>query len=318
MRAESGRKEREREGKTQSSLAERWLKQLDAKARRLPRARSWLSYPWFLLVRYPRLRPDASRPGLSPSPGIPRDPCALTLDQELITWETKVLRHESASRALVNLSTRQRRELIALLIDTTVSLDEYRSHSRWHRRIRKLAQEEPRRHRMLESKLQKAHRSLDKLLTAHDIDAPGHILESAFKRARQSKADLDAYRKALDVELSLNQYFENGMPSSQDLAFLNLAAFVSDPSSHSVRVNPVSSSMVHLYAYFIGECGLSRNVAEVRVALLRNAFWTRYGVSEVPVSIRYNPVTCESAGCPAVKAAVRHWARRHKARPVNH
>jgi hypothetical protein len=69
--------------------------------------------------------------------------------------------------------------------------------------------------------------------------------------------------------------------------------------------DPVERGMVQLYWFFRHGCGLTGREAEVRVARIRNAFWKKHGVSEVPFRPEYR--VGESRGCDAVHTAVRRF-----------
>src|SRR5262249_25309541 len=66
--------------------------------------------------------------------------------------------------------------------------------------------------------------------------------------------------------------------------------------------DPVRLAMVQLYWLLRHGCGLSGHESEVRVALIRNALWTKHGITAIPIRAKGTPV--KSKGCDAVHVAV--------------
>jgi hypothetical protein len=69
--------------------------------------------------------------------------------------------------------------------------------------------------------------------------------------------------------------------------------------------DPEVFGMVQLYWFFRHGCTLSGHESEVRVARLRNAFWTEYGATKVKYLAKYDGVKAQ--GCDAVRLAVRRF-----------
>jgi hypothetical protein len=143
------------------------LADLDAKAASLPQARSWLTYPYFMIARYPRLRPAKDGQQFS---------------RTLQNWEKKIASHADAKRALENLTPALREQLAALLLDVIADLEMYRGKiARPKKTFIKLAD---RRARMLKRKRGIARRALDDLQTYATTRDP--LLESEDEEAARS------------------------------------------------------------------------------------------------------------------------------------
>lgn len=167
--------------------------------------------------------------------------------------------------------------------------------------MRKLASERPRRERMLKRKFSNVHRRLDEI-----VKSPVYrIARGKINRVRQAVADLDDYRSALDPLLGARRPPQDELPRPEEIALTDFEGLLTKPEFHPIPTDPVASCMVQLYWFFRRGCRVSGNDSEVRVALIRNSFWTKLG--ESPVSFRPTYKSAESAGCPAVDAAVRRF-----------
>jgi hypothetical protein len=296
----------DRQEQTHSALAERWLTILDVEVRQMPRASDWLDYPCFWLVRYPRLRPSAAGRNASDRAKFEAESSSTAFWEYVGNWKRRISNCNDTRRASDDLTAKQRAQLAALLVDIDSELYEHRDRAQWHKRLQKLDRQASRRQRMLIRKLKKTHQSFNQIVEyGRKPDTPKRILDAAINRARATHADLHQYRRGLDSHLRKDHVFEGGLPCPSQVAFPDFGGLLKDPESHSNPVRPVSWAMVRIYAFFVRGCGLSQDEAEVRVGLLRNAFWSRYGVARVEINARYR--SAESAGCPAVKAAVRHF-----------
>jgi hypothetical protein len=303
--------------RTHSAVAEQWLVNLDAQAVLRPRASDWLDYSCFELARYRGLRPKVDRNASTRARDDAKSSCG-TFWGLITKWKSRIFRHEDTQRVFDGLSPQEKTELAALLVDIDSSLYVYHNNSDWNNRVRKLAREKPRRERMLKRKLKKIHDARTQFINAIERGSSKRIWRSALRNHRAAFEDLVQYRKGLDLELqkslplkehqSLPLKERLPLPLPQSMSLPEFADLLSNPESHSTPVDPVPMAMVQIYAFLVRSCGLSQNEAEVRVGLLRNAFWTKYGVSKVRI-YHYDHAT-DSAGCPAVKAAVRRYASR--------
>jgi hypothetical protein len=184
-----------------------------------------------------------------------------------------------SARAIAGLAADLRIQLAALLLDTTAEVQMHaKKISRPRRTFRAEAE---RRKRMLKRKREKVRAALQNWLDyARDLDPllAGDSREIA-SRCIELLGEVKDYDPALIVETI--------------------------DATHPVTHDPVVKGMLSLYWFLRGACGLPGDEAEVRVALLRNAFWKQYGVSEVAYRPEY--VTGESQGCQAVHEAVRRF-----------
>ena len=248
-----------------------WLKWLDKEVRKFPSGAKWLTHPpfqfarcqRFMMARYPQLcHPFQNE----------------ILGRVFSGAEHQILEHREARHVASGLNDRQRKELAALFLDTVDSLKSHRAHRRFANRVHKLADEAPSRTRMLTRKLEKARQALEELCEyAGSLD---ELLGWEHVRAT---------RKCLET---LRRLKEN---SAQDF-------YQSIEGEYPALEDPVTLGTVQLYWFFRHGCRLSGDEAEVRVARIRNAFWTEHAVPEVPYRPEYQ--TGESKGCDAVHIAV--------------
>jgi hypothetical protein len=180
------------------------------------------------------------------------------------------------TRCITNeLGSHEWEQLAALLLDTIDALKSYNAARRSARQVNKLARE-PGRVRLLNGKIKKARAALQKLA---DYAKP---------------LDLPKVSWVTDACLKKLSFLEIGDHTP--------GFYKSIKARYPMPKDPVSRCMVQLYWFFQYGCGLEGREAEVRVGLIRNAFWKELGVSEVPVRPKYG--TGESRGCNAVHAAV--------------
>ncbi|MGB7436252.1 MAG: hypothetical protein WBR26_06855 [Candidatus Acidiferrum sp.] len=254
-----------------------WLKWLDQEVRQFPSTADWSQHPPFqfarcrllMMARYPQLQ----RP-------FPDE----VLYRELSRGENQILGHPETRHVLDGLNDRQRKELSALFLDTFGCLESYRAHRRRANRVQKLAGEAPSRTRVLTRKLGKARRALEDLREyAETLD---ELLGSEHVRA--TKTCLETLQK-LKEDTTAAEFYQ------------------SIESEYPALEGPVMLSMVQLYWFFRSGCGLSGHESEVRVAMIRNAHWTSFGVAKVDFIPAYQKQTTRSRGCQAVHEAVRRF-----------
>jgi hypothetical protein len=263
------------EGRTDSSLCN-WLKELDAAIRKFPRAAHWLHYPNFWFARYPRLRPKPVA-GISYSKPI-CEAAAKVFSAGVSEWTRRISQHEEAKRALEGLNPKQRHQLAALALDCVDNLEGWKKCRPIARRVRQISSEAPRRNRMLLRRVAKARRSLEELADYAKCLHP--LLGKEYERI---------------AEICLTTLAV--LPQDESTDF-----YRSLPSFYPTPEDPTTLCMVQLYWLFRHGGGLTGDESEVRVALIRNAFWTKYGVEKVPYREAYDGA--QSKGCEAVHRAV--------------
>jgi hypothetical protein len=166
--------------------------------------------------------------------------------------------------------------LAALVNDTVCELTDYTDRKEPLEHRRKLASEAARRRRMLGRKLANARASLKDLRNYAQCLDSLHGMQSIGDAARECL-------KRLNVPLRKRTFEPLG--SSSD--------------------NPTAFGMVRLYWFFGHGCRLSGDESEVRVALIRNAFWREFGVETVPYRAKYEDA--QSKGCEAVHVVVNRF-----------
>ena len=275
---------------TASRRWDNWLWSLDRKARDLPRAASWGYYPYFFLVRYPRLRPPhpkyeaRSRRELSLQSG------GDAFEEIVAEWRCKIQSDERARTVLGNLTERQKRELAALTVDIYTELDVYVRLKLRREHYRELVSEGTRRQRMRERKLKKARKALEDLIR-YEKRLPSEIRGGTFTSSNSTM--LRSTLKGV-AESALGQ-LPKGVPQVP-----NFRAIMQNPELPSFPKYPVSSCLVRLFWFFHHECKLHVTESCVRAGLLFNAF-SPAGIRHVAVRESYHDA--ESGRCPAVYQA---------------
>jgi hypothetical protein len=274
-----------------------WLKELDKEVKKFPASANWQEHPvfkfarcrLFMMARYPRLaRPFSDE----------------ILCREFSRGEVQISEHPSARSVVDDLNARQRTELAALFLDTITSLQVYGAYKPLARRVQKLAGEEPRRMRMLVRKSDKVWaalrelrdyaKSLDSLLGREYLLAADACLNQ-FEKLFGKPFDGEDDKKA-DPGVRAKRFL--GKPKNDAYSWF----FESIKSEYPLSLeDPTTLGMVQLYWLFRHGCELSGHESEVRVGMIRNAFWTKYDVSSVPLR---RGTAEESKGCNAVHTAV--------------
>jgi hypothetical protein len=281
-----------------------WLEELDARARDLPQARSWVNYPYFMFSRYPWLRPERPRADIRRQLTFKSNRKAY--EATVHEWKRSIAQKENGIRILSKLDDGQTVQLAALVLDTVVKVEEYRTRLTWHKRVRKLASEEARRVRIVKRKLVKLHALLEELA---DPEAR-HLTDRKLNEARRELDRLHNYVNGLDPLLGVSKILGDVLPHPDSIESPDFALLLRSAEFHPIPVDPVTSCMVQLYWYFRHGCRLTGNESGVRVALVRNTFWTSFGVTTLPFNANYDKVSAESSGCAAVDAAVRRYSNR--------
>jgi len=270
-----------------------WLQSLDEEAPGLERAWSWLEpYGPFMLTRYPDLRPR-------PSADDPRSKCMCESGEAcafrvLAEWESKIANHEEAAACFQGLNREQRQQLSALLIETMVAFEDYKQQGAGSLLRRHLAGEAKRRGRVLDRKVEKARKAVQELedyasdsgtgRSPDQAHAARHLLGQKYRLAAQrARRELNLQTTNDEVEFYESQGNEYATPNRAE-----------------------GFGMVQLYWFFRHECDLSGGESEVRVARLRNAFWTEHKVKRVKYRPTYQ-MAGESKGCEAVHIAVHRF-----------
>jgi hypothetical protein len=202
-----------------------------------------------------------------------------TFWQRLGTWEHRIESDSKARRALADLEPELRKQLAAFCVDVISELEMHAK--KVSRPPKTFAAEAKRRARMLKRKRERVRRELKNLLRyASSLD---RLLAGD---------DEEVARRCLEILGGIRDYSQ-----IQTLEALR--------GPHPVPDDPIVRGMVDLYWFFRQYCKLTGDEAEVRVAILRNAFWTEYGASRVEYLPAYR--TGESQGCSAVHEAVRRF-----------
>lgn len=277
------------------SEAVNWLELSDAEAPTLPRAKAWCNFPYFLQIRYPDLQPTP--PSSSPTSQTGRIKHRLfklekqAFYETLSDFRTQIETHEEASRAVEDLTEDQQQQVAALLVDSITSFEKYKPDANFAKELKQLDREAPRRLRTLQRKIDAAHDSLQKL---HDYASQLHwTLRGGWSQ--------DHWHRWIDSKKASASCLE----ILEDVELPKPESFSGDLEDSNLHLNdPTSLYMVKFYWCFRHGCGLSGHESEVRVALIRNAFWTEW---TTPVKYLPSYDTVDSQGCTAVRQAVRRF-----------
>jgi hypothetical protein len=253
-----------------------WLDDYDEKARDFEQARDWMEYSFFAFARFPRLRPADKNSFCTTG--------RQWFEKALAHYDREISRHTKANRALHDLSDDQRLQLAALLSDCMAALEKFARRHESKEMFRDIASAGPGKGRKLRAKYRDASQALESLV--EHCRKAGAVVNGDF-RQRAGQA--------------LRVLREAGSPQTPDGE--NVAA-VRDELGLITR-DPTTELMVRLYWFFCSGCNVSGHEAEVRTGLIRNAFWSQQDVPTVAVNEAYRPG--ESAGCDAVKQAVRRF-----------
>ncbi len=264
--------------------ATNWIARLDAEAPSLPAANSWLYYPFFMFERYRHLRPR-------PTKDFRRQQHLLageeSFREQVGEWERRLA--SEVPDALQGLERRQRRQLAALALHTTVKMQEFQRSKAKHARYMKLRKEAPRRRRVLRAKVSQTRAAVRTLLEySHELDPL-----------------LGAERFTRAADEALKKLESAGNPSDFVPDFAGLIESGKSDSSLKYYVwptSPINQCTFLLYGFFRHECSLTGDESEVQVGKLRNAFWSKHGVPRVIVREKYSDA--ESRGCNSVHRSV--------------
>lgn len=268
-----------------------WLEWMDEQALALPPCTDWDNWygKFFLLARYPELRP-AQHPD-DPDFGLASTVERLDEDESffyeaLSEYEKQIESHEEANRALEGLSKEQRRQVAALLMDSLASFRVHKLDAGLVKEYKAKGRKAPTRQRKLKRRVDKALNELRKLhdyASQMDPEFRGHIEEMSWTR-RDIKWAAERSMKAVEaVRLPIPSSF------NERLKFIKYID------------NPKALNMVKFYWFFRHGCELSSNESQVRVALIRNAFWEEWA-KQVEYLPYYDSV--DSQRCTAVRQAV--------------
>lgn len=273
-----------------------WLEWLDEVASRLPRPPTWREpYSPFLLARYPHLRPQ-------PAPDNPRiqqeceaeQASAFRIFQE---WEERIAKDKTTAVCLKGLSKEQRRQLAALLLDTRVKFEkkEYQNASAAMRRH--LAKEAPRRNRVLNRKLAAARKVLQELKDYASDSGTNTFPDERLHRARE----ILGHNRAVAASHALKAL------DLKDDGSAAVEYYRSIRDEYSTVKGVEAFGMVRLYWFFRHECHPPAGECEVRVALLRNTFWTEFGIPSVQYRPKYEGAHTKGKGCDDVRVTVARY-----------
>jgi hypothetical protein len=273
-----------------------WLEALDKKFSVESRVDSWLDCSPFVFARYPHLQPlqffkiygGKLRFFNSRTP----------FDEQLSSWERRIAAHPEANLILKDLDNEQRKQLAALVLETVSDLDSYREQEEY---LKSLTQ----RARKLKSQRISKRKSGKLLPLDEKVVEIRHALRELHKTATlQGKAGAD-YAWFAAQGLQIKPPFESG-PSADDL-LRRREEIIKSPD---YLESPETFCMVRLYWFFRTGCGQSGKESEIRTGLIRNYFWTEFGLKRVKIISRKifrNRGNDISRGCSAVKLAVSHF-----------
>lgn len=266
-----------------------WLEKLDQEARTLPRAEGWLGpYGLFMLARYPDLRPQ---PLLNDGHSkIACESGERTADRLFEEYEAGIAGNADTANCLMGLDAVQRRQLAALMLEIESELEirpTIDHTAKWASQLRREAEA---RIRTLNRKVEKARRAIEELkeyaLDSDTVDTRKDSLHTA--RKMLGFPYMNAINKALSA---LEVRF---FPNAQEQIEL--------VENYEAPEGPEAFGMVRLYWFLRYGCSINGDEAEVRTALLRNAFWTKHSVCAVKYRAEY--IVGQSRGCEAVHVAV--------------
>lgn len=246
-----------------------WLENLDRIAKDFPPADDWDEQPAFVFARYPRLKPRH----------VPRSDHK-EFSQILAKWHTRISKDPRTSCAITDLSRQNQTQLAALVLDTILALRKLRSLRSRNEYVSMVRAAGPRQERMLNRK---------------------------FVAVIDALEDLDNYSMKLE-DPSLGEPTRDVVKQCLDLLRFNIPLpFRSLVLSDNGVNSPLDENMAQLYWFFRRGCKLPGHEAEVRVALIRNTFWTEYGVRRVSYRAKYE--NTQLKGCPAVHQAIRRFSK---------
>jgi len=169
-------------------------------------------------------------------------------------------------------------------------------------RYRKVAREAERREKQLISRLRNLRDAAQNLLNYAGYD--GKPLSDKHPSYGNLTGTLDPLHGALPYAVIAAKCLEIIGKSFKDLDTVRTSTEWTRDLLHQYpnRISdPLSFCMIRLY-WYLKECKLSSNEAEIRTGRIRNVFWHVYGVE--PVEIRERSSNEESRGCNAVRIAV--------------
>ena len=250
---------------------------VDYWATKWPRATSWSQpYDYFVLVRYPHLRPkEHVPPNRDVSAGQESFDWQLTKQQESLA--------ECNKRILRKLDPEERNQLSALVFELSLHFEEHVNYARRLGELKRQIAKVKRLERTGAQAIAKINTELQQLskISESVSDPVGlRIFAEAQARMPQSVDDL-GWSERLEGRL---QTLNSGY----------LAMFVRDPST---------LSMVQLY-WLLRSFGLSAGESELRVGLIRNGLWEG-SVRRVRCVARR--LGDQIIGCDAVRKAVRRF-----------
>jgi len=246
-----------------------------------------------MLARYPNLQP-------LPVTGNVRSQMICKSDertaaQVFAEWEARIANNRQSAACLKKLNKGQREQLAALTVEIVSDLEIRTATDRSSQWKRQLCKQAPTRLQMLNRKLQKARQSVKELMAYAQDSRKENAPDSPLYRARRVLGQpyiVPASNALRDLDIKY-------LPDAQK--HIKIATESQSVGSEDVEV----FGMVQLYWFFRHGCGLSGDESEVRVARLRNAFWTEYGVSKIKYRASY--VSGQSQGCEAVHVAVHRY-----------
>lgn len=268
-----------------------YLKQLDVDMLSYPPYSSWdsLIEPMFsfYIVRYPFLRPNHS-------PEEPLERKLFDLQEQscwisIHNWKKKL--EKELPEVIEGLNEEQGIQLAALVLACIRDIEIHQIVIPIEKSLRKIHKEGEAKIKMLRSKLNTAIRNLG------DLNRYATTLDSQYgfeELPPTVEKCLELLEKFKTVE-SIADDFHRCRESGEDLRSLQ-----------NEFTDPTAKCMVRLYWLYRHECQISGDEAEVRVALIRNKYWTEW---VEPIAYRSKYEHAQSKGCEAVHTAVLRFGR---------
>ena len=275
-----------------------WLESLDKEATKLSPAASWLGpYGLFMLARYPHLRPQPIPD--NPHSRIMCESGEMTAARLFAEWKSRIRENTETAVCLEGLSGELRQQLSALMVDIASTFEMRTAVNHSSTFYKHIIKEARVRERMLNRKLKKVRLAIKELKEyAEDSGKRSGVgANDAQHRARRYLGT--TYYFAADETLkALDARGHNSAKHHIETA----KEFLAPWDQEEVY------GMVRLYWFFRHGCALPGNEAEVRVARLRNAFWSSYGAKNITYRAKYDGI--DSQGCEGVHITVSRYKPR--------
>lgn len=233
--------------------------------RSLPKARSWLEYPYYLFARYPNLQPDDS-----------------TGKQAFLATTSRYRqRLQRIPGILKELNESRRIELAALVADWGAQFQMWDSRKKVFTTLRSAKRQLKHHPGAIPRRLKKAEATIKQIKKYVSVRNPFLIGSIGEEISKIDKAFGEIRPPTASGLNQLEEELEN--------------------HPHPASCDPSNESTRELYHFFVSDCQLARNEAEVRTGKIGNAFWN------------WNVNICEAGahkGCAAIRQRIARLASR--------